>query len=83
VSKKSGEKKKKKAQDPEDRWVVTKRRIALSVYLAFLLLAAVGSQGPWWQVINTRSGHPLKPEPDYGNDYRRWVYEATDDPARP
>ena len=74
---------KKTVQSPGQRWALLKRRIALGLYLAFLATAAVGSQGPWWQVWNTASDRPIKAKPDYGDDYARWSWVPTDDPASP
>ncbi len=83
MSKKGKSKKKKDTPSPGERWSLFKRRIALGLYLAFVLTAAVGSQGPWWQVWNTISDKPIKSKPDYGDDYARWSWVPSDDPANP
>ena len=48
-------KKKTKKQKQEEtqayRWLLKKRRIGLALYLLFLGVALVGTQGPWWQVV--------------------------------
>ena len=65
-----GGKRQKTARDPEAQWVLTKRRVALGLYLLFLGTCLVGVQGPWWQVF---VGERPVGDAVRGPDYRKHV----------
>lgn len=68
-----GGKRQKTARDPEAQWVLTKRRVALGLYLLFLGTCLLGVQGPWWQVF---VGERPVGDAVRGPDYRKTVLVA-------